>query len=125
MKIEKIKNLTPHEVVLLKDSGLVKIKSNGMIRVTEVTQVIGDIDGVKVISKKLSDIPKEAVAMVKEILSDQEAGIIVSMITAKKIKEMNFLNSDELERVFIIGKTVRNKEGQIIGAESLAPISTI
>ena len=123
-RIKKIKNLTPHDVVLVrKDGSKIEIPSSGVIRVTEVTEVIGNIEGVKVISKHLSEIPFEAVKMVEEILKDPEAGVIVSLITAKAL--MKEIPQKLHNKIFIIGNTVRDEQGRVVGADALAPISTL
>ena len=124
VKIEKLKNLTPHTINLVrKDGSKVEIPSSGVIRVTEVTHVIGEIDGVKIISKHLSEIPFEAVKMVEEILKDPEAGVIVSLIAAKAL--MKEIPQKLHDRIFIVGNTVRDSEGKVIGADALTPASTL
>jgi len=122
LKLEKLKNLTPHSITLCGNEKVI-IQSDGIIRVSETSETITEIKGVKVIKKTLSDIPKEAVNLIREILKDSEAGVIVSMITAKALKKI--LSEKEQERVFIIGKTIRDDQGRIIGADSIAPIKFI
>ena len=121
IKLEKLKNLTPHTIVLVCGNGKnIEIKSDGVIRVAETTEKIGEIEGIAVIKKHLSEIPQQSIEMIRNVLSDEEAAIIVSMLTAKKLKEMSVLSEEELSRVFIIGQTIRDENGRVIGASALA-----
>ncbi len=119
IKLNKIVNLTPHDITIVSGEGKNTIlKSMGIVRVNESSEVIGEIEGIKVIKKTLSNVQKEAVEKIRNILKDPEAAVIVSSLTARALKEE--LSKEELKRTLIIGNTVRDASGRVIGANALA-----
>ena len=117
--MNEIINLTPHAVKLLtEDKKTIEIKSKGIIRVSESVQTIGSINNIKLIKKTLSDIPKEAVEQIKKYLNQNDY-VLVSLMTARKLKEMKVLTDEELSKVLVIGHTIRNSDGVVVGSDSL------
>jgi len=109
----KIVNLTPHPINLLLNSEEVKIPPSGIVaRVEEKTETIGKIqvgDGnIPVIRKTLGRV---------ENLPEPRADTIyiVSLIVAQALAGTR---SD----VFIIGESIRDEQGRVIGAKSLAQL---
>jgi len=111
----KIVNLTPHSIILYTDEGKkIEIPPSGTIaRVHESTEIIGKIqvetDGnIPVIRKTLGQV---------ENLPEPREGTIyiVSLIVAQALAGTR---SD----VYVIGESIRDKEGRVIGARSLAQL---
>jgi hypothetical protein len=99
-----ILNLTPHEITLCGK----KLPSSGVARVAQTTQQVAEINGIPV--NKLSfgqvmGLPEER----------KDTIYIVSRIVAEAVK-------GQRNDVFIVDKTVRNEQGQIVGCEALAKI---
>lgn len=100
----KILNLTPHEINIV---GKDPIPSSGAVRVSEKTEVIGEINGIPVIKKsfgKVEGLPNE----------QADTKIIVSLLVAQAAKGRSDL--------LVVGETIRNEKGQVIGAKSLAVV---
>ena len=117
--MNKIINLTPHSVKLIKENNeTISIKSSGIIRVSESVKTIGSVNGIKLIKKTLSDIPREAINQIKEHLKNDDY-VLVSLMTARKLKEMKVLTDEELSKVLVIGHTIRNSDGVVVGSDSL------
>ena len=65
VKQNKIKNLTPHAVTLVTDAGKnITINSDGVIRVSENTETIGTIEGIRIIKKQLNEVSKNAIVTI-------------------------------------------------------------
>ena len=110
----KVVNLTPHTINLQTDEGqVVEIPPSGIVaRVEEKTETIGKIqvgDGnIPVIRKTLG--------RVENLPEPREDTIyIVSLIVAQALAGTR---SD----VYVIGESIRDKEGRVIGARSLAQL---
>lgn len=127
IEIEELVNLTPHEINLQVemsngDIASASIKPSGFVlRVKEEVENIGMVRpkkyfAFKLIRKRLSDISKEDLEKVKKILEEGK-GIIVSLATAQKLVQ---LLPEYRNKIFIIGETIRDKQGRIVGAKSLA-----
>ena len=108
-KIKKIKNLTPHEVRIVGERGkeISSFPSQGVIRLAEKREKIGDVNGIPIFRKRFggSDLPPE------------REGIyyIVSLPVAQAFPERkDFLVPDQL---------VRDNQGRVIGARSFAVFS--
>jgi len=120
-------NMTPHQVTLVGAKGKkVVLESEGVVRVREETREIGTIEvegeEITLIRKELSDIDDSDLKKVKEILQRGDA-VLVSLLTAKALKK--HLSEEEQKRVLIIGRTLRDESGRIIGADALSPISEV
>jgi len=120
----KISNLTPHAINIKCGDEMVSINSQGVVRVNEVTEVVNEIKGIKIIRKKLSGLSEDAIKLIKDSLNNSDL-VIVSMLTAKAIKESGAFTDEELKKIVIVGKTLRDQQGRIIGADSLAMIDTL
>ena len=97
-------NLTPHTINLCGR----EIESTGLARCDSVTQVLGEIDGVKINQKSFGAVtglpaPKE------------DTVYIVSAIVAQAI-------AGERDDVFVVDETVRDENGRITGCNALAKI---
>jgi len=106
----KIVNLTPHELNFVLGDAEIKIPPSGQVaRMTEKTEIIGDVDGIPIIRKTFGE--------VEDLPERQENTIlVVSLLTAQAIKGRGRPD------VFVIGESLRNEKGQVIGAKSLAVI---
>jgi len=138
VKVEDLVNLTPHDVVLVGegDKKVVIKKSGFILRVKETLEVkeklvISNEDNEEVIiklgKKELSDFNDEDLEKLKEILSDKNKFVIVSLLVAKKLKDLvteKKLNID-LNRVLFIVNTIRDSNGVIIGADTLGEASDL
>lgn len=111
--MEKIINLTPHTVNIVDETGKVtrSLPSQGIARAKQTAEVIGDIDGIELVSMKYGE---------PEDLPDPAEGqwYIVSIITANAAKAVGRDISDLL----ITADPVRDTDGRIIGCKRLALI---
>lgn len=131
--MKKIKNLvvwnfTPHTLSLVVGDGLnniVKIESDGVVRVKENREVIREIEGIKVLKKEFSDIPQTDIAELKRVLNDDFSIAIVSLLTARVLKGDKRLSDKEKSKIYIIANTIRDNQGKIIGADAIAPIEYV
>lgn len=129
----RIINLTPHAVNIIAKDGSVKATypSEGVARATQHAEVIGELNGVELVSMKFGetvDLPAPAKTcdigwpcsqphLSCEGCPDAEkVYYIVSIITANAAKA-NGRSTDDL---IITADPVRNDEGQIIGCERFA-----
>lgn len=108
-QIPNINNLTPHEITIIDENGTeINIPSSGiMARVTETSEIVANINGIQVIRKSFGIVTG---------LPDEVRGIynIVSVLTAQAAKNRKDL--------LVVGDTIRNDKGQIIGTKNLAVI---
>ena len=103
----KIINLTPHELSFVLGDAEIKIPPSGQVaRMTEKTEIIGDVDGIPIIRKKFGEV--EGLPEPRE-----NTFYIASLLAAQAAKRAD---------VLAIGETVRNGKGQIVGAKSLAMV---
>ena len=103
--MKNIINLTPHEITLCGQ----KLPSSGVARVATATQQVDEINGIPVnrlTFGQVTGLPEER----------KDTIYIVSRIVAEAVKGQR--NDD----IYIVDKTVRNEQGQIIGCEALAKI---
>ena len=104
----KIINLTPHELSFVLGDAEIKIPPSGQVaRMTEKTEIIGDVNGIPIIRKTFGE---------AENLPERQENtiLVVSLLTAQAIKGR--------PDVFVIGESLRNGKGQVIGTKSLAVI---
>jgi hypothetical protein len=120
MKAPKIANLTPHSLVLFtKDGKKLEIEPFGFaLRVGEVVEDAGEIYNIQLIRKELTEIDEKDIQKLKEIIEEHDL-VIVSLLALKKVIDMKCLTEKEIQKLFAIGRTVRNEKGQIIGADAL------
>ena len=116
----KLKNFTPHNVVIINESTKIVIPSDGIARVTETKTVAPSIDvvGNNVFLFNIPPIPvviKTFTSAFGEVenLPPQEDGVmvIVSAMVASAAKDRNDL--------LVPGELVRDNDGNIIGCKSL------
>lgn len=122
--MSKIINKTPHIVNLItKDKKIVSIPPTGEpIRIGEKIQEIGEIDGLPVVKKTLTEIPPEQIAEIRRYIREGKI-VLVSLPVATKLKEV--LTKEELSRVAVIGRSVRDEHGRVVGADALALASSL
>lgn len=118
----KVVNLTPHPLNLkLSDGTFIEIPSEGEIRVGQITKEVGTISTekgeIKLIKKELTDIAPEDLEKVKQILQKPDTVVVVSLLTAQKLVQ---LLPEYRNRILIVGNTIRDENGRIIGADALA-----
>jgi len=123
----KIVNLTPHKIRIIKEEDCERLSvweydSLGSIRVREEIEEVGEIEGIRIIRKRFSDVSDKDIRKLKEILRDKNTIIIVSLLAGKYLKTDERLTEEEKRRIFIIGNTVRNDRGEIVGADALTNI---
>ena len=120
IELKDMVNLTPHPVTLIKTNGdkVMVLKSKGVVRVQEESKVIGSVDRVAVIEKKLGEISEADMNLLTDTLANPRASVLVSLITARALRKV--MLSKDLERVFIIGDLIRDNDNKIIGADALA-----
>ena len=109
----KIVNLTPHAINFQTDEGQVEIPPSGIVaRVEEKTEVVGKV--------KIGDghvpVIRKSFGQVQNLPEPREGTIyIVSLIVAQALAGTR---SD----IYVIGESIRDKEGRVIGARSLAQL---
>jgi hypothetical protein len=105
MTEEKIVNLTPHPILFVLDEGKVmEFPSQGVARVSEVSETIGSMNGLPIVRKKFGEViglpaPQNGV------------GLIVSAMVQSACPSRNDL--------FVPADLVRDQQGKIIGCKSL------
>lgn len=100
----KIINLTPHAITIITDGNNIEIAPSGTVaRCKEVTENIGEVNGIPVVRKTFGEI---------EGLPQPQADtiFIVSALVAQAAKR---------EDVFSPGDFVRDDQGRILGCKSL------
>ena len=104
----KLKNLTPHNVVIVINDTKIVIPSDGIARVTETKTATPSIDVDGVVIETFVSAFGEV-----ENLPPQEDGVmvIVSAMVASAAKDRNDL--------LVPGELVRDNDGNIIGCKSL------
>lgn len=114
----RLRNLTPHPITLILDNGrTIVLPSEGVARARQTTTVVGSLildDGttIPVVQTTYHE---------PENLPPPEKGValIVSALTAAAVKAYAPHRSD----VFIVAETVRDENGNVIGAKALAQLS--
>ena len=100
----KITNLTPHEITLCGQ----KLPTMGVARVATATRQVAEINGIPVNQVSFGQVVGLPEARKNTIY-------IVSKIVAEAVK-------GQRNDIYIVDKTIRNEQGQIIGCEALAKI---
>ena len=101
-----IVNLTPHMITLLISGKMVEIPSSGLARCASCEELVGEVDGISVYRNSYGEVsglpePKE------------DTIYVVSRLVAEALKGSR-------NDVYVVTRTIRNSDGQIIGAEGLA-----
>ena len=104
-------NLTPHKISIVNEEGdVIKVfESAGVARAAQNDVQIGMLEGIPIIETTFGepvDLPEYS----------QGTYYIVSALTAKAAS----LSGRSTRDLFLTGKTVRNRDGQIIGCQALA-----
>jgi len=128
--MRKIINLTLHPINLEVEGKLVEIENEPFaLRITESIEELGDIitdkGKVKRIRKKLTEIPDEQIKELKKKIwngSNEINIIIVSYLAGLKLKEDSRLSLAEKSAIYVIGETIRDEKGRVIGAKNLVSI---
>lgn len=104
MKMKIIKNLTPHAITLCGKT----IEPTGLARCAQVSERIGDVDGIPVNKKSFGAV---------DGLPSPEAGTIyiVSAIVAQAV-------AGKRDDVYVVDETIRDENGWIVGANALAKV---
>ena len=101
-------NLTPHGVNLKIAGKMVEIPSSGLARCACNESKVGEVDGIAIYRNSYGE--------VTGLPEPQKDTIyIVSRIVAEALRGSR-------NDVYIVTKTIRNSDGQIVGAEGLAVI---
>jgi hypothetical protein len=103
-----IKNLTPHPITLKKvDGSFVVIQPETLpARVSEITDTLGDIDGIAIVTKSFGII-------VNLPEPQPDIMLVVSALVATRAWELG------RQDVYAVGNPLRDAEGRIIGAAAL------
>jgi len=128
--MRKIINLTLHPINLEIEGKLVEIENEPFaLRITESIEELGDIitdkGKVKRIRKKLTEIPDEQIKELKKKIwngSNEINIIIVSYLAGLKLKEDSRLSLAEKSAIYVIGETIRDEKGRVVGAKNLVSI---
>jgi hypothetical protein len=116
----RVVNLTPHPVTLIGDRGEVTIPPSGqVVRAREVREVLGtvEIDGTGTLPVlRVSYAEPEGIPEPLE----PETIYIVSALAAAAIRA--HCPAEVADRFFLVGDTVRDESGRIVGARALARI---
>ena len=112
----KIANLTPHPITLIKcDGSTVNVEPFGFVlRVSEKSETLGEVYGIRLIKKTFSDIPENDIDKLKEIASANDI-VIVSAFCCKYLRERNIV----INNVFFISNTIRDANGRVVGADAI------
>lgn len=106
--MKKLVNLTPHPIVVLGPDGEITIPASGTVaRCSEVSEVIGELNGVPVIRKSFGQVVN---------LPEPEEGVvyIVSALVAQAAKDR--------DDVVFPGNLVRDDQGNIKGLNAFGKI---
>ena len=107
----KIVNLTPHTVSICNEDGTIvkSFVSEGIARAKQVAEVVGNLDGVELVSMKFGE---------PEDLPDYAEGIyyVVSIITANAAKAVG----RRVDDLLITADPMRDADGRIIGCKRFA-----
>ena len=108
-----IRNLTPHEVTIIADNGVVvaSFPSMGVARAKQNAETVGFIDGIELVSMRFGD-PEDLPEYNEDVYN------VVSIITANAAKA----SGRRVDDLLITCDPVRNKEGQIIGCRRFSII---
>lgn len=104
-------NLTPHTINICAEDGTIvkSFESKGIARAKQITEVVGNLDGVELVSMKFGE---------PEDLPEYTGGIyyVVSIITANAAKAVG----RRVDDLLITADPIRDADGQIIGCKRLA-----
>lgn len=108
----KIKNLTPHEIVLFLSHKKITIPPEpNPLRLKEEIEKVGSIN---IQGEEISIIKKKLIAETELPPREEGTYYIVSLAVAQSFPER--------DDFLVIGESVRDEQGRIIGAKSLAVI---
>jgi len=128
--MRKIINLTLHPINLEINGKLVEIPNEPFaLRVTEEVKEVGviltELGEVKRITKKLTEIPEEQIEELKKKIrsnSNRTNIVIVSYLAGLVLKNDSRLSLAEKLSIYVIGETIRDERGRVIGARNLVNI---
>ena len=104
-------NLTPHTINICNEDGTIvkSFESNGIARAKQTAEVVGNLDGVELVSMKFGepeDLPEYA----------EGTYYVVSIITANAAKAVG----RRVDDLLITADPVRDADGRIIGCKRFA-----
>ena len=109
-----IRNLTPHTIDIIDEDGNIKASypSEGVARATQTTTVVGEINGVELVSMTYGE---------PEGLPEPEDDeyFIVSILTANAAKAAGY----DISHLLLTNDPVRDDQGRIIGCRKFAVVS--
>ena len=111
----KILNYTPHAVTLKTAERTFQIQSVGVARATTESKIVGFIDDLPVMQKTFGKV----YGLPEPNLVDEDTILIVSSLTAQAAKAENH---PLLDKMYVVNDTLRDANGRITAATSLAKV---
>ena len=111
----KIENYTPHAIRFQTTGGTFEVQSVGVARATTESKLVGFIDDLPVMQKTFGKV----YGLPDPNLVDEDTILIVSSLTAQAAKAENH---PLLGKMYIVNDTLRDANGRITAATSLAKV---
>ena len=111
----KIENYTPHAIRFQTTGGTFEVQSVGVARATTESKLVGFIDDLPVMQKSFGKV----YGLPDPNLIDENTILIVSSLTAQAAKAENH---PLLDKMYIVNDTLRDANGRIVAATSLAKV---
>ncbi len=111
----KILNYTPHAITFKTANATFQIQSIGVARATTESKLVGYADGLPIMQKSFGKV----YGLPDPNLVDENTILIVSSLTAQAAKAENH---PLLSKMFIVNDTLRDSNGRITAATSLAKV---
>ena len=113
--MKKILNYTPHAITFKAASQTFEIQSVGVARATTESKLVGFIDDLPIMQKTFGKV----YGLPDPNLIDENTILIVSSLTAQAAKAENH---PLLGKMYIVNDTLRDANGRITAATSLAKV---
>ena len=111
----KIENYTPHAIRFKTTGGTFEVQSVGVARATTESKLVGFIDDLPIMQKTFGKV----YGLPDPNLIDENTILIVSSLTAQAAKAENH---PLLSKMYIVNDTLRDANGRIVAATSLAKV---
>lgn len=111
----KILNYTPHTITFKAAAQTFEIQSVGVARATTESKLVGFIDDLPIMQKTFGKV----YGLPDPNLIDEDTILIVSSLTAQAAKAENH---PLLSKIYIVNDTLRDANGRITAATSLAKV---
>lgn len=111
----KIENYTPHAIRFQTTSGTFEVQSVGVARATTESKLVGFIDDLPIMRKSFGKV----YGLPDPEFVDDGTILIVSSLTAQAAKAENH---PLLDKMYIVNDTLRDANGRIVAATSLAKV---